>query len=250
MFDSVVNNRPEFIAKLFKGECLDVMKDIPDQSVDMILADLPYGTTMNKWDTTIPLDDLWKEYYRVTKENAAIVLFAQSPFDKVLGMSNIKNLRYEWIWEKNVATGFINANRMPLKAHENILVFYKKEHDYYPQFSAGKPYKSKRNGRIDTGENYGRVNIPKRTDTLNDGKRYPRSVIKFDRETGKHPTQKPVPLLEYLIKTYTTEGETVLDNTMGSGSTGVAAKNTGRNFIGIEKEQGYFDLAKLRIDCA
>ena len=231
--------------ELLHGDCLELMKYIPDKSVDMILADLPYGTTRNKWDSIIPLGLLWEQYERVIKDNGCIALFAQTPFDKVLGFSNLKLLKYEWIWKKNIATGHLNAKKMPMKEHENILVFYKKLPTYNPQMIKGEPYVNKRKPVNDNGSNYGYI---ERTDTINDGTRYPKSILEFDREIGFHPTQKPVPLLEYLIKTYTNEGETVLDNCMGSGSTGVACLNTNRNFIGIELDDKYFEIAKQRIN--
>lgn len=223
-------------------DCLIGMKDIPDKSIDMILCDLPYGTTKNKWDSLIDLDLLWKQYMRIIKDNGAIVLTAQTPFDKVLGMSNFKYLRYEWIWEKDNATGFLNANRMPLKSHENILVFYKKLPTYHPQKTKGKPYKAMRGRKSD---NYG---VYHATLTDNKGDRYPRSVVRFDKAKHTlHPTQKPVSLFEYLIKTYTNEGETVLDNCIGSGTTAIACMNTNRQFIGFELNKEYYDIAKERI---
>lgn len=221
------------------------MKDIPDGSVDMILCDLPYGTTRNRWDTVIELDRLWEQYDRIIKENGAILLFAQLPFDKVLGMSHLKSLRYEWIWEKDNGTGFLNANKMPLKKTENILVFYKKAPTYNPQKTIGKPYVCKR-GSGSASWNYNRSQGG--YVTKNDGERFPTNLIKFNRDSEKfHPTQKPVPLLEYLIKTYTNPGEVVLDNCMGSGSTGVACVNTKRTFIGMELDKEYFDIAVRRI---
>lgn len=232
---------------LMLGDCLERMSEIPDGSVDMVMCDLPYGTTQNKWDSIIPLSLLWAKYKRVCKPSAAIVLTAQTPFDKVLGCSNLATLRYEWVWLKNVATGFMNANKMPMKSHENILVFYSELPTYNPQKILGKPYKTTRTGRVDTGVNYGEVGIKVRTDTQNSGDRLPQTPIRFDRETGLHPTQKPVALMEYLIRTYTNEGETVLDNCMGSGTTGVACVNTKRNFIGIERDENYFKIAEKRI---
>ena len=232
--------------KLFQGDCLELMKNIPDGSIDMILCDLPYGTTRNKWDSIIPLDRLWEQYERIIKDNGCIALFAQTPFDKVLGVSNLKLLKYEWIWEKDNGTGFINAKKMPLKLHENILIFYKKLPTYNPQMRKGfKPY-SQKNGR--GSSNYGEQI---RVVTENNGDRYPVDIIAFKRDRDKlHPTQKPVALLEYLIKTYTSESETVLDNCMGSGSTGVACANSNRRFIGMELEEKYFKLAKQRIEGA
>lgn len=229
--------------KLLQGDCLELMKDIPDGSVDMILCDLPYGITKCKWDSVIPFDSLWAQYNRVIKDNGAIVLFAQGVFTHKLSMSNISQYKYEWIWRKSFATGFLNSKRMPLRAHENILVFYKKPPTYNPQFTQGKPYKTK-NGALSPvyDENFASV------ETVSDGRRYPIDVLDFKIEKGLHPTQKPVALLEYLIKTYTNEGETVLDNCMGSGSTGVACNRLNRNFIGIELNKNYFDVAKERIE--
>lgn len=226
---------------LYNGDCIELMKNIPEKSIDLILCDLPYGTTRNKWDTPIDLESLWKEYERIIKDNGAIVLFAQTPFDKILGASNIKLLKYEWIWEKPQGTGHLNAKKMPLKNHENILVFYKSP-PYFPQMLEGKPYTCK-SGR--GSSNYGeQVSVI----TVNKGERYPVSVLKFNKDKEKvHPTQKPVALCEYFIKTYTNEGATVLDNCMGSGSTGVACVNTSRNFIGIELDENYFKLAERRI---
>ena len=241
--------------QLYQGNCLEVMKQIPDKSVDMILCDLPYGTTKNKWDSTINLESLWRGYKRIIKDNGCIALFAQTPFDKVLGASNLDMLKYEWIWEKPMATGRLNCNFAPMKAHENILIFSKsaacyvkdKSHamKYYHQMTEGKPYTAI-SGRAST--NYD-TTWSKEQLTVNHGTRYPRDVQKFAHDKDKfHPTQKPVALLEYLIKTYTDEGDLVLDNCMGSGSTGVAAKNTNRDFIGMELDENYFEIAKKRIE--
>lgn len=236
--------KEEHILELYNGNCLEIMKKLPDKSIDMILCDLPYGTTRNKWDSVIDLESLWVGYRRIIKDNGAIVLFAQTPFDKLLGSSNLKMLRYEWIWEKYMATGFLNAKKMPMKAHENILVFYKKLPIYNPQFTEGKPYTTKNRG---PSSNYGKVNY--NFATINDGYRYPRDVLKFKHDKEKfHPTQKPVALLEYLIKTYTNENMLVLDNCRGAGSTGVACLNTNRRFIGIELDENYYNIAKQRID--
>lgn len=228
------------------GDCLELMKSIPDNSVDMILCDLPYGTTKNKWDSVISLNELWKQYDRVIKENGAIVLFSQMPFTAQLVNSNLKLFKYEWVWEKENGTGFLNAKKMPLKIHENILVFYKKLPTYNPQMRLGfKPYKCKQ-GSGSENWNYNREQGGYVTE--NDGKRYPIDIIEFNRESGLHPTQKPITLLEYLIKTYTNEGDLVLDNCMGSGRTGVACVNTNRNFIGMELDERYFNIAKERIE--
>ena len=231
--------------KLLRGDCLDLMKDISDESIDMILADLPYGTTRNKWDSIVPLDLLWEQYNRVIKERGAIVLTAQTPFDKVLGVSNLKMLKYEWIWQKPNGTGFLNAKKIPLKNHENILVFYKRPPAYNPQMRIGfKPYTINQ-GHVGTNYDYENTTI---TVSKSEGERYPVSIISFNRDKKKlHPTQKPVELMEYLIKTYTNEGETVLDNVMGSGTTGIACINTNRNFIGMELDENYFNIAKERI---
>ena len=226
------------------GDCLEIMKDIPDKSIDMILCDLPFGTTRNKWDSVIPLDKLWEQYNRIIKEGGAIVLFSQMPFTAELTHSNLKYFRYEWIWEKDNGTGFLNAKKMPLKIHENILVFYKKTPTYNPQMRKGfKPYKCKQ-GRHSS--NYGAYEQGHITES--NGERYPIDIIKFKKDSGLHPTQKPVALLEYLIKTYTNENDVILDNCMGSGSCGVAAINTGRSFIGIELEEKYLNIAKERIE--
>ena len=231
---------------LFHGDCLEIMKKIPDKSIDMILCDMPYGTTQNKWDTVINLELLWEQYERIIKDNGAIVLFAQTPFDKVLGASNLKLLKYEWIWEKEQGTGHLNAKKMPLKSHENILVFYKKLPIYNPQIIGNEKRIVKRSGEKLKTTNYG--------DSIEIAKseyagRYPKDVLKFNRDKERlHPTQKPVDLLKFLIKSYTNEHDVVLDNCMGSGSTGVACINTNRNFIGIELEEKYFNIAKQRIE--
>ena len=228
-----------------QGDCLELMRDIPDGSIDMILCDLPYGTTArNKWDCVIEYELLWEQYERIIKENGAIILFSQMPFTAELTHSNLKLFKYEWIWEKDNGTGFLNAKKMPLKIHENILVFYKKLPTYNPQMRTGfKPYKCKQ-GRHST--NYGLYEQGHITES--NGERYPIDIIEFKKDSGLHPTQKPVALLEYLIKTYTNEEETVLDNCMGSGSTGVACIKTNRKFIGIEKDEKYFEIAKERIE--
>lgn len=227
---------------LRQGDCLELMKDIPDKSIDMILCDLPYGTTRNKWDSIIPLDKLWKQYERIIKDNGAVVLFSQMPFSAQLVYSNLKLFRYEWIWEKDNGTGFLNAKKMPLKIHENIEIFYKKQPTYNPQMRKGfKPY-SQMSGR--GSSNYGEQ---VRVTTINEGDRYPIDVIEFKRDKTKiHPTQKPVALLEYLIKTYTNENETVLDNCAGSMSTVIASTNTNRNCIAIEKDKNYFEIGKKK----
>lgn len=229
---------------LYNGDCLEEMKKIPPHSVDMILCDLPYGTTQNKWDTVIPFEPLWEQYRRIVKHGGAIVLFGNQPFTSAVVASNVKQFRYSLVWDKRNAVGFLNANRMPLRRHEDILVFYDKLPTYNPQFWFSTPYTSKCRSHT---SNYGKYELTE-TDA-SDGRRFPTSVLAFAKPCGKdrHPTQKPVPLLEYLIRTYTNDGETVLDNCMGSGSTGVACINTGRSFIGIEKDEKWFRFAKNRI---
>ena len=314
--------------KLYNADCLEKMKDIDDKSVDMILADLPYGTTACKWDTIIPFEPLWEQYNRIIKDNGAIVLTASQPFTSALVMSNPDMFRYSWVWEKEQGVNFLSAKKNPMRVHEDVLVFYLDEAEvkgrskkftelrdyfnfelrksglsskeikkilgndmgghyfttgiqwtlptlenytklqttgyfsekweilkekynliatnckiqYFPQMEGGKPYIS---GKGNSGQVTGSVI---KTQTKNSGTRYPRSIIKIKREVGLHPTQKPVALMEYLIKTYTNEGDLVLDNVMGSGTTGVACKNTGRNFIGIELDKDYFEIAKKRIN--
>jgi DNA modification methylase len=230
-------------AQLMCGDCLEHMPTIADCSVDMILTDLPYGTTQNKWDSLIPMDALWCAWHRICKPGAPIILFTQQPFTTTVAYSNLKQLRTEWIWQKQQGTGFLNANRYPLKSHENILVFCDRMPPYHPQMTTGaKPYIT---GRGKKSPNYGTFGNKETVNT--DGSRYPTTILSFNSEKGNHPTQKPVALLEYLIKTYTDPGMTVLDCTMGSGSTGVATVNTGRLFIGIEKDDTYFNIASERI---
>jgi site-specific DNA-methyltransferase (adenine-specific) len=232
------------VNQIYRMDCLNGMRLLPDACADLILADLPYGITANPWDSMIDLDRLWRQYKRIIRPNAAILLTAQCPFDKLLGMSNRKWLRYEWIWEKSRASGFLGANHAPLKAHENILVFYEHLPRYNPQFTQGKPYISKRQGYHDrnTGQFIGGRILH------NPGLRYPRSVLQIPSE-GKpfHSTQKPVALFEYLIRTYTRPGDLVLDSCIGSGTTAIACLNSGRNFIGFELDPEYFRLAQRRI---
>lgn len=229
---------------LICGDCLDVMDAVPTASVDMVLCDLPYGTTRNKWDSVIPLDAVWAAYKRVVKPDGVVVLTAQAPFDKALGASNLEMFRYEWIWQKTKATGHLNCWKQPLKNHENVLVFYEGQPTYNPQGLVKKATPNIRKGG-DNGSNYGKSD----KDAVQEYENFPRSVLAIPSE-GKtvHPTQKPVALMEYLIKTYTNEGDTVLDNAMGSGTTGVACANTGRKFIGIEQNEEYFSISKDRIE--
>ena len=235
--------------KLFNGDCIEVMETLPDKSIDLILCDLPYGTTKNKWDNVIDMEKMWNEYNRIIKENGAILLFCDGLFMARLMLSQEKMWRYNLIWEKEKGSDFLNANRKPLKSHEEISVFYKSLPTYNKQYFYSKPYYRSYSEKKTT--NYGKFHGADKLST--DGKRFPVTVLKFahcNSENGLHPTQKPVALLEYLIKTYTNEGETVLDNCMGSGSTGVACANTDRDFIGIELDENYFNIAKNRIEAA
>lgn len=239
------------MVNLYQGDCLEEMGKVADHSVDMIFTDLPYGTTHNVWDVPIPLDTLWDQYRRVLKPGGAVLLFAQMPFGADLINSNRRWYRYEWIWHKTLPFGFLNANRMPLRTHENILVFYEHLPTYHPQKTPGspyqKPYHAKQSAR--PTRNYGRF---KQIPTINrDGMRYPRDVLTFSNGNHAnkiHPTEKPVDLLEYMIRTYTDADDTVLDSCMGSGSCGVACQHLGRSFIGIEKDMVYFEAAKKRIE--
>ena len=231
---------------LMLGDCLERMKEIPDGSVDMILADPPYGTTACKWDSIIPLEPMWEQLKRIIKPNGAIVMTASQPFTTTLISSNMKMFRYCWVWEKTMASNFALAKKQPFKKHEDVCVFYLRQPAYNPQMGKGKPYTDKERDRSMgvTGDA-----LPSKKAITNIGTRYPSSVQKFSNGNNGnvHPTQKPVALMEYLIKTYTQEGETVLDFVMGSGTTGIACKNTGRKFIGIEKDAGYFEIARQRL---
>ncbi|WP_242273355.1 site-specific DNA-methyltransferase [Bacillus cereus group sp. BfR-BA-01538] len=231
-------------------DCLEGMKLLQNKSIDMILCDLPYGVTArNKWDVIIPFDKLWEQYERIIKDNGAIVLTATQPFASKLIMSNPDLFRYDWIWEKTLATGHLNAKKMPMRAHESILVFYKKLPTYNPIKTRGHAPVNSYTKHQDDGTNYGKTKVG-----ISGGgstERYPRSVQRFSTDKQKeaiHPTQKPVALFEYLIKTYTNEGETVLDNCMGSGTTAVAAINTNRNFVGFEKDSEIHAAANQRIN--
>ena len=231
--------------KLLHGDCLELMKDIPDKSIDMILCDLPYGTTACSWDSIIPFEPLWEQYERVIKDNGAIVLFGSQPFTTKLINSNIEKFRYCWVWNKRKGGNIFNLKHQPYKIHEDICVFSKNTHRYLPIMTPQKQRKSKTYGIGEAlgGGDYGDVRIYK--------EKNPQSIIEISNANQKgksHPTQKPVALLEYLIKTYTNEGDTVLDNCMGSGTTGVACANTDRNFIGIELDDEYFEIAKERIE--
>ncbi|MBK9418806.1 MAG: site-specific DNA-methyltransferase [Flavobacteriales bacterium] len=227
-----------------QGDCLELMAHLPDGSVDMVLTDPPYGTTACKWDSVIPFEPMWAQLKRVTKRNAAIVMTASQPFTSALVMSNTSMFCYEWVWVKSTITGVLNAKRMPVRKHEQVIVFSDKKSTgtYNAQGLTPKGSMTRQGGNSD---NYGNRNSK---EYLQEWTNWPRDVVEIKSE-GKtvHPTQKPVALMEYLIKTYTNEGDTVLDFTMGSGTTGVACKNTGRNFIGIELDRKYFQIAKQRI---
>ena len=246
--------------KLLQGDCLELMKDIPDGSVDMILADLPYGTTASKWDSIIPIEPLWKQYKRVLKDNGAIVLTAIEPFASMLRANDLKGYKHEWIWNKENAGNFIQAKNHPLRVHENVLVFSNGKVNYYPIMTDADPknirplgvkkQKTDFLGKVSAGEF-------KAAKDYNPKKRYPKTILTYNARAKEcnnvnrvHPTQKPVALFEYLIKTYTNEGDTVLDNVMGSGTTGVACKNLNRNFIGMELDEEYFKIATDRINGA
>lgn len=238
--------------ELWHGNCLELMNKIADKSIDMILCDLPYGQTQNEKDICLPFDILWEQYNRIIKDNGCIALFGQGVFYVDLVNSNRKMFRYDLVWNKQLTSGFLNAKRMPLRQHEQIAIFYKKLPTYNPQFTKGKPlhskgisYKSKKH----KNQNYGEFQM---TDDSRAGstEKYPTSILSFSKphpSIAKHRTEKSIPLLEYLIKTYTNEGATVVDNCMGSGTTGVACMNTNRNFIGIELDEKYFNVAKSRI---
>jgi len=242
--------------ELMLGDCLELLPSVASGSVDMVLCDLPYGTTQNKWDTIIPLDRLWAEYWRIVKPNGAVVLTAAQPFTSVLVMSQPKKFKYEWVWQKSHATGHLNANRAPMREHESVLVFALGAAPYFPQKTQKEPHlvRPDNKGFQTATSSYG-ANDPNapRTERVDVG--FPKSIIKFKNAkaegcSGQHPTQKPVALMEYLIRTYTNPGDTVLDNTMGSGTTGVAAIQTGRRFIGMEMDPGYFTIAADRIAAA
>lgn len=247
LLNSTETPRIEMKDTLIHGDCLAEMKSIPTGSIDMILCDLPYGVTKNAWDVVIPFDALWKEYNRIIKNNGAIVLFGSQPFTSLMITSNLAMFRYSLVWEKNKFSDFLNSKRKPMKTNEDIAVFYKKQPTYNPQYWYSTPYtRWNTQSAVDKQTNYG-SHKENRVESK-DGKRLPTTVLKFDRvERPQHPTQKPVELLEWLVKTYTNENEVVLDNCMGVGSTGVACKNTKRKFIGIELDKSYFDIAVGRI---
>lgn len=226
-----------FINNVFEGDCLEIMKQLPDKSIDMVLCDLPYGTTQNKWDSVIPLGELWQQYRRIVKDDGAIVLTSQGMFTAELMVSNPKMFRYKWIWEKSKSTNFLNAKKQPLRKHEDVCVFYRRQPVYHPQMIDGEPYDKgiRKNQMSGSYGDFQPVHVH------SDGKRYPTDIIYFKtaESEGKvfHPTQKPVELGRYFVRTYTNPGDIVLDNTSGSGSFLVAALLEGRNFIGIEKNE-------------
>ena len=243
--------------KIYQGDCLELMKNIKDKSIDCIICDLPYGvTSKNKWDTIIPYEPLWKEYKRIIKDNGPIILFGQDKFTAKTMLSNEKMHRYNLIWNKVLTSGFLNAGRMPLREHEDIMIFYKKIPTYNPQFTEGKPlhgmgekFKKVKNNNNNYND-FNSCNNPS-ANREGDTKKYPKSILTFPRPASSkmlHPTEKPVELLEYLIKTYSNENDVILDNCMGSGATGVAALNTNRRFIGIELDKKYFNIAKGRLE--
>jgi len=239
--------------KVYKADCLVGLKRVPDKSVDLIFSDMPYGTTENDWDKPIDLVKYWKECKRVIKDNGAIILFAQSPYDKVLASSNLKMFRYEWIWEKELGTGFLNANKMPLKAHENILVFYKKLPTYNPIKTQGhKRVRKKASAdKVITGSNYNRAYHRSDYDST---ERYPRSVLKFTtdrrctKQKEKHPTQKPLALAEYIIKTYSNKGDFIVDTCVGGGTIPLACIKNKRDFIGFEKYRRFINMYEKRLE--
>lgn len=234
--------------KLINGDCLELMKKIPDKSIDMILCDLPYGVTQNKSDVIIPFELLWEQYKRIIKENRGIVLFAQGIFYVDLVNSNRRMFKYDIVWDKILTSGFLNSKIMPLRQHEQIAIFGKGKILYNPQMKIGTKNHSKGKPKTCSNNNYGEFAF---TESKMDGLKYPTSILSYSKphpSIAKHRTEKPISLLEYLIKTYTNEGDLVLDNCMGSGSTGVACLNTGRNFIGIELDEKYFNIAKNRLE--
>jgi len=234
--------------QLIHGDCLEEMAKMPDKSVDLVLTDPPYGTTACKWDSVIPFEPMWKQLNRIIKDKSAIVLFGSEPFSSALRMSNIKNYKYDWIWEKEQGTGFARAKKQPLRKHEIISVFYMKQ-PYYNYLGEALPKEKKIRRKVNSNNKSNSdclSKAEKRTSVYTHKTKH--TILKFNRQRGKHPTQKPVALLEYLIKTYTNENETVLDFTFGSGSTAIACLNTSRNFIGIEKDETYFQVAKGRIE--
>ena len=238
---------------IYNEDCIIGMQRIPDKSIDCIICDLPYGTTQCQWDTVIPFDKLWKQYERIIKDNGAIVLFGSEPFSSMLRLSNIKLYKYDWIWNKKRVSGFLNAKRQPLRSHEIISIFYKKQCTYNPQFTKRIHERDFTNVTMKPqSDNYGKQKNYKSTITK-DSPAYPKSIIDIrglvnnEKEKVAHPTQKPITLLEYLIKTYSNEQDIILDNCMGSGTTAIACLNTNRKYIGFEKDIEYYNLSLRRI---
>lgn len=238
--------------EILLGDCLELMKDIPNESIDMILADLPYGTTQCKWDSIIDLNKLWEQYERIIKTNGAIVLTAQQPFTSMLVMSNLKLFKYDWVWKKPKGTGHLNAKKQPMRDKEDVLVFYKNQCTYNPQWTWGEPYSNLKSGKTakpSTAEVSGKYMNGAEYRNGSDGRRYPKQVQEFGVvERGTiHPTEKPVDLFRYFIRTYTNEGELVLDNTAGSGTTAIACLEENRQFIVMEQDPNYFEKIKKRV---
>ncbi len=235
------------LGSIYQGDCLEVMNGIEDNSVDMVLCDLPYGITKCKWDTVIPFEPLWEQYNRVVKKNGAIVLFGTEPFSSTLRASNIKNYKYDWVWDKVKGVGYFNAKRQPMRNHELISVFYRKQPTYNPQMTSGHALKKSKKKKESNTEVYGKNS---RDHEYCSTKRYPKSIQIFSTDTQRysfHPTQKPLALIEYLIKTYSNEGDLVLDNTAGSFTTCLGAENLNRRWIGIEKEEKYCKIGRARL---
>ena len=228
---------------LYHGDCLEVMKQLPEGSIDFVLTDPPYGTTQCKWDSVLPFEPMWGQVHRLIKNNGAIVLFGSEPFSSALRMSNIKNYKYDWVWDKVIPTGHLNAKRRPMRKLESISVFSLANCVYYPQGLVYNPRKKSRNLNTQGSTCYGKFGSTNTSEYSG----YPTERIEVKNEWGLHPTQKPVALMEYLIKTYTLEGETVLDFTIGSGTTAVACVNTNRKFVGIEQDEKYIEIAKKRV---
>ena len=238
--------------QLYHGDCLEVMKSLPNKSIDCIICDLPYGTTKCSWDVVIPFEEMWKELKRLRKDETPIILFGVEPFASYLRISNIKEFKYDWVWKKSKSGSAFTAKYRPVNKHEMICVFGKGKITYNPQMEVGEPYSRRHKVSGDNTNNHGIGFNRKEIITINEGFRYPITVQEFQqkwrRQDQVHPTQKPVELLEYLVKTYSNEGDTILDFTMGSGTTGVACQNTNRKFIGIEREEKYFKIAKERLN--
>lgn len=237
----------EFLDRSFETDCLELLPKLPDGSVDLVLCDLPYGTTRNRWDSVLPMDELWSHYWRILKPNGVVALTAAQPFTSILVCSNLDDFKVEWIWEKTIGSGQLNIRHQPLKTHESVVVFYRGRPTYNPQMTVGTPYSVKRKGAESQG-----YNAQRDVSVVNTGTRYPTTVqrVSNPRIKGGHPTQKPQRLMEYFIETYSEPGDVVLDHCLGSGTTAAAAIATGRRFIGVENDPEYASAARLRIaDC-